>query len=137
VADHLSRLQFKESAELPINDYMRDDTLLKVSTTDSWDANMVNYIVAGYIPPGADRKKIIQDSRLHLWDDSYLYRVCADGLLRRCIPDLETWKILKRCHSSPYGGHYGAFWTNAKVWQSGFYWPTMYDDAKSFVQRCI
>jgi hypothetical protein len=34
VVDHLSRLQFEESIELPINDYMRDDTLLKVSTTD-------------------------------------------------------------------------------------------------------
>jgi hypothetical protein len=34
VADHLSCLQFKESTELPINDYMRDDTLLKVSTTN-------------------------------------------------------------------------------------------------------
>jgi hypothetical protein len=22
------------------------------------------------------------------------------------------------------------------VWQSGFYWPTMYDDTKSFVLRC-
>jgi hypothetical protein len=29
VADHLSHLQFEESAELPIHDYMRDDTLLK------------------------------------------------------------------------------------------------------------
>jgi hypothetical protein len=38
VANHLSRLQFKESAEFPINDYMRDDTLLKVSTTDPWYA---------------------------------------------------------------------------------------------------
>jgi hypothetical protein len=36
VADHLSHLQFKESTELPINDYMRDDTLLKVSTIDLW-----------------------------------------------------------------------------------------------------
>jgi hypothetical protein len=34
VADHLSCLQFEESAKLPINDYMREDTLLKVSTTD-------------------------------------------------------------------------------------------------------
>jgi hypothetical protein len=59
VVDHLSRLQFKESAELPINDYMRDDTLLKVSTTDPWYANIINYIVAGYIPPRADKKKII------------------------------------------------------------------------------
>jgi hypothetical protein len=133
MADHLSRLQFEESAELPINDYMRDDTLLKVSTTDPWYANIVNYIVARYILLGADKKKIIRDSRLHLWDDPYLYRVCVDGILRRCIPAFETWKILERCHLSPYGGHYGAFHTNAKVWQSGFYWPAMYDDAKSFV----
>jgi hypothetical protein len=66
VAGHLSRLQFEESAELPINNYMRDDTLLKVSTTDPWYANIVNDIVVGYIPPGADMKKIIRDNRLHL-----------------------------------------------------------------------
>jgi hypothetical protein len=66
VADHLSRLQFKESAKMPINDHMRDDTLLKVSTTDPWYTNIINYIVAGYIPPGAYKKKIIRDSRLHL-----------------------------------------------------------------------
>jgi hypothetical protein len=137
VTDHLSHLQFEESTKVPINDYMRDHTLLKVSTTGPWYANIVNYIVAGYIPPGADKKKIIRHSRLHLWDDPYLYQVCADGLLRRCIPAFETWKIHEHCHSSPHGGHYGAFRTNAKVWQSGFYWPTKYDDAKSFVQCCI
>jgi hypothetical protein len=120
VADHLSRLQFEESVELPISYYMRDGTLLKVSTTNPWYTNVVNYIVADYIPPGAEKKKIIRDSRLHLWDDPYLYRVCTNGLLRRCIPGFETWKILERCHSSPYGGHYGDFRTNAKVWQSGF-----------------
>jgi hypothetical protein len=66
VADHLSCFQFEESAELPINDYMRDDTLLKVSTTDPWYTNIINYIVAGYISPGADKKKIIRDRSLHL-----------------------------------------------------------------------
>jgi hypothetical protein len=59
VADHLSRIQFEESVELPINDYMRDDTLLKVSTTDPWYANIINYIVVGYIAPRADKQKII------------------------------------------------------------------------------
>jgi hypothetical protein len=57
MADHLSHLQFEEYAELPINDYMRDNTLLKVSTTDPWYTNIINYIVASYIPPGADNKK--------------------------------------------------------------------------------
>jgi hypothetical protein len=45
VADHLSRPQFEESVELPINDYMSDDTLLKsqqlthgmqISSTTLW-----------------------------------------------------------------------------------------------------
>jgi hypothetical protein len=133
VAHHLSRLQFEKSVGLPINDYMRDDT---ISTIDPWYTNIINYIMVGYIPLGVDKKKIISDSILHLWDDKYLYRVCADGLIKRCILAFETWKILERCNSSPYGGHYGAFNTNANVWQSGFYWPTMYDDAKSSVRCC-
>jgi hypothetical protein len=73
VADHLSHLQFEESAELPINDYMRDDTLLKVSSIEPWYANIVNYIIAGYIPLGVNKKKIIRDGRVHIWDDPYLY----------------------------------------------------------------
>jgi hypothetical protein len=98
VADHLSHLQFEESAWLPINDYMRDDTLLKVSTTNPWYANIINYIVAGYIPPGADKKKIIEDSRLHLWVDPYLDRVCVDGLLKRCIPAFGSlWSFPHQC----------------------------------------
>jgi hypothetical protein len=111
VEDHLSHLQFEEFVELHINDYLKDDTLLKVSTTDPWYANIVNYI-----PLRDDMKKIIKDSSVHLWDDPYLYQVCADSLLRRCMPAFETWKILEHCHSAPYGGHYGAFRTNAKVW---------------------
>jgi hypothetical protein len=58
VADHLSHLQFEESAKLPINDYMRDDTMLKVSTSNPWYANIVNYIVAGYIPPRQTGKRL-------------------------------------------------------------------------------
>jgi hypothetical protein len=46
----------------------------------------------------------------------------------------EGIKIIKRCHSSPYGGHYGAFRTHAKIWQCG--WPTMYEDIREFIQRC-
>ena len=50
---------------------------------------------------------------------------------------VEAKKIIERCHASPYGGHYGAFCTHAKIWQSGFFWPTMYQDTKEFVRRCV
>jgi hypothetical protein len=40
VPDHLSRMQVKGS-DLPIDDYLRDDTLLKVTTSGPWYANLV------------------------------------------------------------------------------------------------
>jgi hypothetical protein len=55
----------------------------------------------------------------------------------RYVPTEEATMIIERCYSSPYGGHYGAFRTNAKIWQSGFFWPTIYDDTKEFIRRCI
>jgi hypothetical protein len=81
VADHLSRLQYKETHELPINDYLRDDTLLMVTHSDPWYVDIVNYMVAGYVPLGGDKRKLKYEAHCHLWEDSYLYWVCADGLL--------------------------------------------------------
>jgi hypothetical protein len=135
VADHLSRMQVKGS-DLPINNYLKDDALMKVTTSHPWYEHLVNFMVTGYIPPGEDKKKLIHLSRFHLWDNPYLFKVCADYLLHRCFPLCETHKILEHCHSSPYGGHYGVFRAHAKVWQSGFFWPTIFGDAKEFVRRC-
>ena len=55
VADHLSRMQV-QGLGLPINDYLRDDTLLKVTSSSPWYANLVNFMVTGYIPPKKKKK---------------------------------------------------------------------------------
>ena len=73
VADHLSRLQFKETHELPINDYLRDDTLLKITDSDPWYATIMNFIAIGYVTPGENKRKLIHESHFHLWDEPYLY----------------------------------------------------------------
>jgi hypothetical protein len=124
ITDHLSRMQFENPQEPPINDSLRDDMLFQIFRSDPWYANIVNFMVAGYVPPGGDKIKLIYESRLHIWDDPYLFRVCSDGLLIRCVLVKEGIKIIERCHSSPYGGHYGAFRTHTKIWHSGFFWPT-------------
>jgi hypothetical protein len=46
------------------------------------------------------------------------------------VPMEEGIKITERWHSSSYGGHYGAFCTHAKIWQCGFFYPTMYEDTR-------
>ena len=85
--------------------------LLKVMDSNPWYANIVNFMVIGYVPLGENKKKLQVKSRCHLWDDSYLYRVCSNGLLRRCVPTIEGMQIIEKCHAAPYGGHYGVFRT--------------------------
>ena len=112
VVNHLSRLQYKETHESPISDSLRDDTLLKVTDSNPWYANIVNYMVAGYVAPGEDKRKLKHESRFYLWDDPYIFWVYQDGLLRRCVPMVEATKIIERCHVSPYRGHCGAYRTH-------------------------
>nr|GEV62294.1 reverse transcriptase domain-containing protein [Tanacetum cinerariifolium] len=53
-----------------------------------------------------------------------------------CVAGQEVIDILKACHSGPTGGHYGANYTAKKVFDSGFYWPTIYKDAFKLVKHC-
>ena len=120
VVDHLSRMYFKKPQELPIDDSLWDDILYRINKSDPWYADIVKFVVLGYVPPEGNKKKLIEVSHSHICDESYLFRVCSDGLLRRCVIVREGLKIIERCHSSPYGGH-GAFRTHAKILQCGFY----------------
>nr|GEY32702.1 reverse transcriptase domain-containing protein [Tanacetum cinerariifolium] len=54
----------------------------------------------------------------------------------RCIAGHKAIDILKACHSGPTGGHHGPNYTAKKVFDSGFYWPTIYRDAQYFVKIC-
>nr|GEV56156.1 reverse transcriptase domain-containing protein [Tanacetum cinerariifolium] len=48
----------------------------------------------------------------------------------------EAVDILTACHSGPTRGHYGANYTAKKVFNLGFYWPTIYKDAFELVKNC-
>jgi hypothetical protein len=83
---------------------MREDMMFKVTDSNPWYANIVNFMVVGYVSPGEDKKKLIRDSKCHYWDDPYLYRICSDDKLRRCVPTIEGMKIIEKCHAAPWGG---------------------------------
>nr|GEV88451.1 retrovirus-related Pol polyprotein [Tanacetum cinerariifolium] len=48
----------------------------------------------------------------------------------------EAIDILNACHSGPTRGHYRASYTAKKVFDSGFYWPSIYKYAFELVKRC-
>ncbi|KAL4335708.1 hypothetical protein GQ457_07G002730 [Hibiscus cannabinus] len=82
------------------------------------------------------RKRFKHNAKGYFWDEPYLFKQCADQIIRRCIPEEKQQTILEQCHSAPYGGHFGGNRTAAKVLQSGFYWPTLHKDAQLFCQQC-
>nr|GEV63012.1 DNA-directed DNA polymerase [Tanacetum cinerariifolium] len=52
-----------------------------------------------------------------------------------CVHGQEAIDILKACHYGPTGGHYVPNYTTKKVFDSGFYWPTIYRDAQDLVKH--
>ncbi|RDY06011.1 hypothetical protein CR513_10077, partial [Mucuna pruriens] len=138
VADHLSRIE-KGSELMPIRDEFPDEQLLHIQTATPWFADICNYVATSHLPPEASRahkEKIRSDAKYYIWDDPYLWRLCSDKVIRRCIPDVEINSILQFYHSAPGGGHYGSTRTARKVLDCGLYWPTIFRDAHEFVSTC-
>ena len=140
VADHLSRLtRTEEEDKTPINEFFPDEKLYAVGVTDPWYADVVNFLASGVTPHGLSshqRRKFFADVKYYFWEEPYLYKHCGDGMIRRCVPEEEKSDVLKHCHSLECGGHFSTDRTASKILQSGFYWPTMFKDARNFISCC-
>ncbi|GJY85882.1 reverse transcriptase domain-containing protein [Tanacetum coccineum] len=70
------------------------------------------------------------------YDEPYAFKLCPNNVMRICVAGSEILEILAHCHSGPTGGHHSASITRRKVYESGFYWPSIFKDAKDYVMRC-
>ncbi|GKA57740.1 reverse transcriptase domain-containing protein, partial [Tanacetum coccineum] len=114
-ADHSSRIEnphMEVLSEREITDEFFDEHLMvlksKSSNDEPWYADFINYIVGKVVPPNWTFEK------------------------RKS----KTFEILAHCHSGPTGGHHSANVTAKKVYESGFYCPSVFKDANEYVRRC-
>nr|GEY75468.1 reverse transcriptase domain-containing protein [Tanacetum cinerariifolium] len=144
-ADHLSRLEnpYKNIFDpKEINETFPLESLNKVAHKDPstpWFADLANYHAGNFIINGMtsqQKQKFFKYARHYFWDGPCLFRTCADQIIRSGVAGKEAIDILNACHSGPTGGHYGANYTAKIVFESGFYWPTIYKDAFELVKRC-
>ncbi|GJW17987.1 reverse transcriptase domain-containing protein [Tanacetum coccineum] len=115
-ADHLSRLENPyENVFDPkeINETFPLETLNTVTSHDNqstpWFADIANYHAGNFLIKGMStqqKKKFFKDVKHYFWDDPYLFRICADQIIRRCVFGQEALEILKACHEGPTGGHH-------------------------------
>nr|GEY70273.1 reverse transcriptase domain-containing protein [Tanacetum cinerariifolium] len=145
-ADHLSRLKNAHQDEVEkkeITEAFPLETLGMIAfrgdSSTPWFADFANYHAGNYIVKGMSsqqKKKFFKDVNYYFWDDPYLFKICADQVIRRCVHGQQAVDILMACHNRPTGGHHGANFTAKKVFDSGFYWPTIYQDSHDLVTRC-
>lgn len=90
-----------------------------------WFVDFANFLASDLMSDGLNshqRKKFIYEARKFYWEEPYLFKVCADGVIRRFVLKVGKMPILEACHFILVGGHHGGMRTTVKVLQSVFYW---------------
>ncbi|GJV36119.1 reverse transcriptase domain-containing protein [Tanacetum coccineum] len=124
-----------------INEHFPLETLGVISSESTpWFADYANYHAGNFIIKGMStqqKRKFFKDVKHYFLDDPYLFRTCADQIIRRGgVHGQEAFEILKACHEGPTRGHHSANLTARKVFDAGFFWPTIYRDAHTMIKSC-
>nr|GEV29173.1 reverse transcriptase domain-containing protein [Tanacetum cinerariifolium] len=138
-ADHLSRLENPYENVLDpkgINETFPLETLSMVTfrgdSSAPWFADFANHH-AGYVVSA--EKQVFQRRETLFLGRPLLFKICADQVIWWCVHGKEALDILIACHNGPTGGHHGANLTAKKIFNSGFFWPTIYKDAHEFFKN--
>ena len=111
VVDHLSRLTIAHNTHNPpINDEFPEESLLLVEKAPRY-AHIANYLAIGELPAdwkAQDKKLFHAKIHSYYWEEPFLYKYCADQIIRRCVPETEQQGIFIHCHEKAYGGHFAS-----------------------------
>ncbi|GKC74798.1 reverse transcriptase domain-containing protein [Tanacetum coccineum] len=123
-AGHLSRLENPHQSDpekKEITETFPLETLgivtFRGDSNTLWFSDIANYHAGNFIVKGMSsqqKKKFFKDVKHYFWDDPYLFRICADQVIRRCVYGQEAVDILTACHNGSTGGHHGANYTTKK-----------------------
>ncbi|RVW18663.1 hypothetical protein CK203_102660 [Vitis vinifera] len=105
-----------------------------------WYSHIANFLVTGEVPSdwsAQDKRHFLAKIHAYYWEEPFLFKYCADQIIRKCVPEQEQSGILSHCHDSACGGHFASQKTAMKVIQSGFWWPSLFKDAHSMCKALI
>ncbi|RVW13020.1 Pol polyprotein [Vitis vinifera] len=118
--------------------WLRND-LQAVKSPPGFEIDLQNGGVTSEVPSewkAQDRKHFFAKIHAYYWEEPFLFKYCADQIIRKCVPEEEQQGILSHCHESACGGHFASQKTAMKVLQSGFTWPSLFKDAHIMSRSC-
>ena len=92
VANHISRLAIAHNSHgMPINDDFSEESLMLVVVAP-WYTHIANYLVIGEVATewkAQDKKHFFAKIHAYYWEEPFLFKYCADQIIRKCIPEQE------------------------------------------------
>ncbi|GLT99841.1 hypothetical protein SLE2022_172540 [Rubroshorea leprosula] len=119
-------------------DFMVECQLLSTDpSTPSWTTPLINYLQSGELPEDLSAAKLVKRKAAHFTLlDNRLYKRAASMPLLRCLTPYEAEYAVREVHEGVCGTHIGGKTLARKLLRHGYYWPTMVEDAQSYVKKC-
>ncbi|RVW91119.1 Retrovirus-related Pol polyprotein from transposon 17.6 [Vitis vinifera] len=123
----------------PLYELLVKDAKFLWDEKSPWYSHIANYLVTGEVPSewsAQEKKHFFAKIHAYYWEESFLFKYCADQIIRKCVPEQEQSGILSHCHDSACGGYFASQKTAMRVVQSGFWWPSLFKDAHVMCKGC-
>ncbi|KAK0585667.1 hypothetical protein LWI29_032085 [Acer saccharum] len=105
--------------------------------TDSWITPIQEYLVNDVLPSDPlEAKRLKYRATKYSVLNGELYKRGYSRALQRCVGPEEAEGILRSIHGGNCGNHAGGVSLAQKTLRQGFYWPTLFADAKRVAARC-
>ncbi|GJX36147.1 reverse transcriptase domain-containing protein [Tanacetum coccineum] len=82
------------------------------------------------------KRKFFKDVKHYFWDDLYLFRIVRIKSFVGVYLDTKLLKSSKLVMKDPRRAIHSAISSARKVFDAGFFWPTIYRDAYSMIKSC-
>ena len=98
---------------------------------------LVRYLEDDILPEDRNEsRKIKKKAARYCLSQGKLYHRSFSGPYLRCVTPREATKILVELHEGDYGSHSSGRSLVLRAKRSGYYWPTMADDANQKAKHC-
>nr|XP_023904956.1 uncharacterized protein LOC112016665 [Quercus suber] len=144
-ADEVSKIASSDEAESRIDLMMetqRNPSIEEVLTfvvrdESSWMTPILSFLQEGRLPQDTYEARKIKKraARFTILNDT-LYKRGFSMPYLRCVDEGDAEYILREVHEGICGDHAGSRSLVRKIMQTGYFWPTMQDDAAKFVREC-
>ena len=98
---------------------------------------ILSFLQDGRLPQDVEEARKVKKrvARFMILNDT-LYKSGFSMPYLRCVNEEEAKYILEKIHEGIYGDHAGLRSLISKVIRTGYFWPTLQNNAKEFVKKC-